>query len=132
MVRWILVATAFVLSFGFNDANAARTLVTDLMARPPAGSGAPAMSALALEACMRRAQELDRTGTAIDYEIARIDREAAEGVLLQNQINAELPMLGDYDEPALNAFQRRVIRHDELAKKFQAEFPLYPAKTEGL
>lgn len=108
MARWVLVATALVLAFG--DANAAKTLLTDLMARPPAGSGESAMSALALQACMRRAQELDRTGTAIDYEIAAIDREAAEGVLLQNQINAELPMLGNYDEPALNAFQRRVIR----------------------
>jgi hypothetical protein len=131
MVRWILVATAFVLAFGFNDANAARTLVTDLMARPPAGSGAPAMSALALEACMHRAQQLDRTGTAIDYEIAVIDRETAEGVLLQNQINAELPMLGDYDELVLNAFQRRVVRYDELAKKFQAEFPLYQQKQKA-
>ena len=131
MARWVLVATAFVLAFGFNDANAARTLLADLMARPPAGSGESAMSALALEACMRRAQELDRTGTAIDYEIAAIDREAAEGVLLQNQINAELPMLGDYDEPALNAFQRRVIRHEELAKKFQAEFPLYQQKQKA-
>ena len=80
---------------------------------------------------MHRAQELDRTGTAIDYEVAAIDREAAEGVLLQNQINAELPMLGDYDEPALNAFQRRVIRHEELAKKFQAEFPLYRQKQKA-
>ncbi len=80
---------------------------------------------------MRRAQELDRTGTAIDYEIAAIDREAAEGVLLQNQINAELPMLGGYDEPALNEFQRRVIRHEELAKKFQAEFPLYQQKQKA-
>ena len=70
MTRWVLAATAFVLAFGSNDANAARTLLADLVARPPAGSGEPAMSALALEACMRRAQELDRTGTTIDYEIA--------------------------------------------------------------
>lgn len=131
MARWVLVVTVFVLAFAFNDANAAKTLLTDLMARPPGGSGESAMSALALQACMRRAQELDRTGTAIDYEIAAIDREAAEGVLLQNQINAELPMLGNYDEPALNAFQRRVIRHEELAKKFQAEFPLYQQKQKA-
>jgi hypothetical protein len=131
MARWVLVATAFVLAFGSNHANAAKTLLTDLMARLPAGSGEPAMSALALEACMRRAQELDRTGTAIDYEIAAIDREAAEGVLLQNQINAELPILGGYDESALNAFQRRVIRHEELAKKFQGEFPLYQQKQKA-
>jgi hypothetical protein len=131
MGRWVLVATALVLAFAFNDAKAARTLLADLMARQPAGSAEPAMSALALQACMRRAQELDRTGTAIDYEIAAIDREAAEGVLLQNQINAELPMLGGYDEPELNAFQRRVIRHEELAKKFQAEFPLYQQKQKA-
>jgi hypothetical protein len=65
-----------------------------------------------------------------DYEIAAIDREAAEGVLLQNQLNAELPMLGGYDEPALIEFQRRVTRHEELAKKFQAEFPLYQQKQK--
>jgi hypothetical protein len=130
MTRWISVATAFVLAFGSNDADAARTLLADLVARPPAGSSEPAMSALALEACMARAQELDRTGTTIDYEIAAIDREAAEGVLLQNQLNAELPMLGGYDEPALIEFQRRVTRHEELAKKFQAEFPLYQQKQK--
>ena len=41
-------------------------------------------------------------------------------------------MLGGYDEPGLNAFQKRVIRHEELAKKFKAEFPLLPGKAEGL
>jgi hypothetical protein len=88
------------------------------------------MAAPTLEACMRRAQEIDRAGTAIDYEIAAIDREAAEGVLLEKQLDAELPMLGDYDEPALNEFQRRLIRHEELAKKFQTEFPLYQEKQK--
>ena len=89
------------------------------------------MSALALEACVRRAQDLDRAGVAIDLEIAAIDREAAETLLLQKQLNAELPMIGGYDEPALNEFQRRVIRHEELAKKFQMEFPLYQDKQRA-
>jgi hypothetical protein len=80
---------------------------------------------------VRRAQELDRTGTAIDYEIAAIDREAAEALLLQKQLNAELPTVGEYDEPALNEFQRRVIRHEELAQKFQREFPLYQNKQKA-
>ena len=75
------MATAVVLVFCAIDANAARTLLKDLMARAPAGADDPAMSELALEACVRRAQELDRTGTAIDYEIAAIDREAAEALL---------------------------------------------------
>jgi hypothetical protein len=131
MVRPVLLAMMIALAFSATDANAARTLLTDLMARPPAESSEPAMSALALEACMRRAQELDRAGTAIDYEIAAIDREVAETQLLQNQLNAELPILGSYDEPALNEFQRRVIRHEQLAKKFQAEFPLYQKKQKA-
>jgi hypothetical protein len=131
MARRILMATAVVLVFSAVDANAARTLLKDLMARAPAGADDPAMSELALEACVRRAQELDRTGTAIDYEIAAIDREAAEALLLQKQLNAELPTAGDYDEPALNEFQRRVIRHEELARKFQMEFPLYQNKQKA-
>jgi len=131
MARRVLIATAVVLVFCGFDANAARTLLKDLMARAPAVTDGPAMSELALEACVRRAQELDRTGTAIDYEIAAIDREAAEALLLQKQLNAELPTVGEYDEPALNEFQRRVIRHEELAQKFQREFPLYQNKQKA-
>ena len=125
------MATAVVLVFCAIDANAARTLLKDLMARAPAGADGPVMSELALEACVRRAQELDRTGTAIDYEIAAIDREAAEALLLQKQLNAELPTVGEYDEPALNEFQRRVIRHEELARKFQMEFSRYQDKQKA-
>ena len=108
-----------------SEADAARPLLAELLARAPVEAGKPAMSPLALEACLRQARELDRTGTAIDNEIAGIDRLAAEGIFLQNQINAEMPMLGGYDEPGLNDFQRRMIRHEELARKFEREFPLY-------
>lgn len=131
MARPVLLAAAFAFAFGAIDANAARTLLKDFMVRPPAGADEPAMSVLALEACLRRAQELDRTGTAIDYEIAAIDREAAEALLLQKQLNTELPMVGAYDEPALNEFQRRVVRHEELARKFQMEFPRYQDKQKA-
>ena len=113
-----------------SEADAARPLLAELLARAPAAAGQPVMSPLALEACLRQARELDRTGTAIDTEIAAIDRLAAEGMFLQNQIDAELPMLGGYDEPGLNDFQHRMIRHEELAKQFQAEFPLYQQKQK--
>jgi len=119
------------LALSASEANAARPLLVQLLARAPVAGGKPAMSALALEACLRRARELDATGTAIDYEIAAIDRETAEAMFLQNQINAEMPMLGGYDEPGLNAFQKRVIRHEELTKKFKAEFPLYQEKQKA-
>jgi hypothetical protein len=117
--------------FGAGDAQAARPLLAELVARAPVGAGQRAMSGLALEACLRRARELDLTGTALDTEVAAIDRLAAEGMFLQNQINAELPILGGYDEPGLNEFQHRLMRHEDLAKKFQAEFPLYHQKQKA-
>ena len=40
-------------------------------------------------------------------------------------------MLGGYDEPGLNAFQKRLIRHEKLAKKFKAEFPMYQQKKKA-
>ena len=119
------------LVLGASEADAARPLLAELLARAPVAAGQPAMSALALEACLRQARELDRTGSAIDTEIAAIDRLAAEGMFLQNQIDAELPMLGGYDEPGLNDFQHRLIRHEQLAKQFQAEFPLYQQKQKA-
>jgi len=131
MASRVLVA-AFALTFCHGDpAWAARALLADLFTRPPAESGAKVMSVLALEACVRKAQELDREGTGIDFEIAAIDREAAEALWLQKRINSELPALGDFDEAELNEFQRRVIRHEELAKKFQSEFPRYQEKQKA-
>jgi hypothetical protein len=120
-----VAALPVALLLGAGNARAARPLLAELLARAPVEGGQSAMSALALEACLRQARELDKTGTAIDVEIAAIDREAAEAMFLENQINAEIPTLGGYDEPGLNAFQKRVIRHEELAKKFKAEFPTY-------
>lgn len=126
-----IAALPALLVFGTSDADAARPLLAELLARAPVKAGQPAMSPLALEACLLKARELDRTGTAIDYEIAEIDRKTAEAMFLQNQINAEIPMLGGYDEPGLNAFQKRVIRHEELTKQFKAEFPLYQQRQKA-
>jgi len=126
----LLVFTA-TLVLTASEANAARPLLAELLARAPVDAGQPAMTSLALQACLRLARELDRTGSAIDTEIAAIDRLAAEGMFLQNQIDAELPMLGGYDEPGLNDFQHRLIRHEKLAKQFQAEFPLYQQKQKA-
>ena len=134
MTRSDLIAMAALpvaLLLNAGHANAARPLLAELLARAPLDAGKPAMSPLALEACLRQARELDTTGTAIDYEIAAIDREAAEGMFLQNQINAEMPMLGGYDEAGLKDFQRRMIRHEQLAKKFQAEFPRYQQRQKA-
>ena len=124
-----IAALPAALVLSASQADAARPLLAELLARAPAKQ--PIMSPLALEACLRAAQELDVTGTAIDYQIAAIERETAEAMFLENQINAEIPVLGGYDEPGLNAFQKRVIRHAELAKKFKAEFPVYRQKKKA-
>ena len=129
MNRLVFAALIATLPLCTGNAFAARTLVAELLARAPAADGQPAnqpvMSGLALEACLRRAGELDRTGVTVDTEVAAIDRLAAEGMFLQNQIDAEMPALNGYDEKALNEFQRRVIRHEELARKFKTDFPTY-------
>ena len=126
----LLVFTA-TLVLTASEADAARPLLAELLARAPVDAGQPAMTSLALQVCLRLARELDRTGTAIDTEIAAIDRLAAEGMFLQNQIDAELPRMGGYDEPGLNDFQHQLIRHEQLAKQFQAEFPLYQQKQKA-
>jgi hypothetical protein len=126
----LLVFTA-TLVLTASEADAARPLLAELLARAPVDAGQPAMTSLALQACLRLARELDSTGSAIDTEIAAIDRLAAEGMFLQNQIDAELPRLGGYDEPGLNDFQHQLIRHEQLAKQFQDEFPLYQQKQKA-
>jgi hypothetical protein len=132
MTRLVAIAALpALLVFGTSETHAARPLLAELLARTPVKAGQPAMSPLVIEACLRKARELDATGTAIDYEIAAIDRETAEAMFLENRINAEIPILGGYDEPGLNAFQKRVIRHEELAKKFKVEFPLYRQKQKA-
>ena len=126
-----VAALPMAILLGAGNAHAARPLLAELLARAPVEAGAPVMSALSLEACLRQARELDKTGIAIDYEIAEIDRETAEAVFLENQINAEIPVLNGYDEAGLAAFQQRVIRHEELANKFKAEVPLYRQRQKA-
>ena len=132
MIRATLLAIAALpaaLLLGASQADAARPLLAEFLARAPAKQ--PIMSPLALEACLRTARELDATGIAIDYQIAAIERETAEAMFLENRINAEFPVLNGYDEAALVAFQKRVIRHEELAKKLKAEFPVYRQKKKS-
>jgi hypothetical protein len=129
--RLALLTLTVALFLSASEADAARPLLAELLARAPAGAGQPVMSPLALEACLRTARKFDRTGSAIDDEIAAIERLATEGVFLQNQIDAELPMLDGYDESGLNDFQHRMIRHEQLATKFQAEVPRYRQKQKA-
>ncbi|MEP7030823.1 MAG: hypothetical protein ABI830_07815 [Pseudolabrys sp.] len=110
---------------GAGSAEAARALVNDLLIRPPAAAGKLAMDRAALEACLVRARDLDIVGVEVDGEVDDADHLAAEGLILQNRINAELPMVGGFDENRLKAFEARLRRRKELATKFEADFPVY-------
>jgi len=81
----------FLVVLGPTGANAARTLLAELLARAPTEAADTTMSALALEACVRRARDLDNPGTAIDYEIAAIDREVAEGFFCRTNFGINRP-----------------------------------------
>ena len=107
------------------DVLAARALLNELLIRAPAAAGQPAMTSQELEACLDRARTLDIAGVEVDIEVTDVDRLAAEGMFLQNRINAEIPTVGDYDEKQLKAFQSRLSRHEELAHKFQTDFSVY-------
>lgn len=122
----ILVRRLTILLFGLwtiEPALAARPLLAELLGRAPVPAGG--MSALALEACIIRARELEKAGLALDNEVAAMDRLAAEDRLLKNRINAEIGAVNDYDEAGIKAFQERVIRQSELNRTFEAAFALY-------
>jgi hypothetical protein len=132
MSHWstgFMVAAA--LGFLTAPAQAARPLLAELLARPPATEGVPAMSALALEACLTRARALDGEGDALDAAVVAIDRLAAEDLFLKNRIRAEIGAVDGYDEAGLKAFQQRVIRQSEVTKAFEAELPLYRQKQKA-
>jgi hypothetical protein len=63
MTRSTLLAMAALpaaLLSGAGETQAARPLLAELLARASVDAGQPAMSPLALEACLRQARELDR------------------------------------------------------------------------
>ena len=120
-----LAATALLI-FGGIKANAARSLLTELTARPPAAAGAhAALTADKLEACLRAARTLDTSGQALDAEISAIEQITAESMFLQFVINSQFATLNGADKTAVAEFEQRTRRHEELARKFKTDYPVY-------
>lgn len=128
LLRLALLAAVAALVLGAGEANAARTLLADLMARPPAAEGAkPALTPGKLEACLREARDLDKTGIGLDAEISAIEQTSAEAMFLQHLINMQFARLNGADKAAIAEFEQRTHRHEELTQKFKAAYPLYQA-----
>jgi hypothetical protein len=119
MIKRAAIATLLMLAAG--QAMAERGLLDTLMARPPAAISEPAMSTLALEACLKLAASLDRTGVKIAGQGARLERLNAEHAALESQINAELDQLSHYDAQQMAAFQRRVARNDDVERELRSD-----------
>jgi hypothetical protein len=123
MIRKLAITILLMLAAG--EAMAERALLAGLLARSPAGPNDPAMSALALEACLKLATSLDRTGAKVAGQAAKIERLNAEHIALQNQINAELDQLGHYNAQQMAAFQRRVAHNDDVERKLRGDRPAH-------
>lgn len=123
MIRRAAIAT--LLTLATSQAMAERALLDTLMARTPAAASEPAMSALALEACLKLASSLDRTGLKVAGQGALIERLSAEHAALQNQINSELDQLSHYDPQQMAAFQRRVAHNDDVERKLRSDGPAH-------
>lgn len=129
MLRRAAIAALLTLTVG--PATAERAFLAGLMARPPASASEPAMSALALEACLKLAASLDRSGAKIASDGARIRKLAAERADLQNQINAELDQLSHYDSQQMAAFQRRVTHNDDVEGELNSGGPAHEKETKA-
>lgn len=126
--RWRLakLAAAALLIVSGSEARAARSLLAELTARPPAAAGAhAALTSEKLEACLRAARALDASGQALDGEISAIEQITAESMFLQFVINSQFTTLNGADKAAVAEFEQRTRRHDELARKFKTDYPAY-------
>ncbi|MGB7258700.1 MAG: hypothetical protein ACRECC_01460 [Pseudolabrys sp.] len=123
-LTWLALAAA--LTFGAGDAEAARGLLPQLLARAPAtGGGKAALAADKLEACLRRARDLDKTGVALDEQMSDVQRTTAEAMFLQYQNNMQLPSLDSADDQAKTDLGLRMARHDELSQQLKSQYAAY-------
>jgi hypothetical protein len=129
MIKRAAIATLLMLAAG--QAMAERGLLDTLMARPPAAISEPAMSTLALEACLKLAASLDRAGRTIADAGAAIERLAAQRLALRNQINAELDQLSHYDAQQMAAFQRRVAHSDDVERELRSDRAAHQKEREA-
>ena len=126
------LALTAALVFGAGDAHAARALLHELMVRVPAAESAkPALPADKLEACMRTARDLDKTGVALDEQISEVERVTAEAMFLQYQLNMKFPRLDGGDENAMADFSAQSARHDALSRQFKEKYEAYQARDKS-
>lgn len=129
MIGRAAITTLLVLAVG--PAMAEGTLLAGFLERSPVAPNQPAMSALALEACLKLAASLDSIGAKVASGGARIAKLTAERFALQDQINAELDQLSHYDAREMAAFQRRVTRNDDVERELRSGRPAHENEAKA-
>ncbi len=131
MIKRAAIAALLILTLTAGLAVADSAFLARLLKRSPAALSEPAMSALALEACLKLAATLDRDGAKVASDGARIEKLTAERAALQNQINAELDQLSHYDSQQMAAFQRRVTRNDDVERELHSGGPAHEKESKA-
>src|SRR5689334_22194016 len=130
MTQLLRICLIAVLAIASSEANALHTSLAQFLARTPVEANA-SLNADQVEACLKAAQGLDRTGNELDMQMEAIQTASGQAMFLQYLNRAQLPRLDDADDDTRNEFAQRVGQHDALRRKLDADIPLYEKPSAG-
>ena len=110
------------------EAQALHTSLAQFLARASVETNA-SLNAEQVEACMRRARDLDRLGNELDMQMEAIQTASGQAMFLQYLNRAQLPRLDDADEDTRGEFAQRTVQHDALRRKLDADIPAYEKRS---
>jgi hypothetical protein len=113
---------AFALTGG--AAHALHTSLAQFVARAPVETNA-SLNAGQVEACMKRARDLDHLGNELDMQMEAIQTASGQAMFLQYLNRTQLPRLDDADDDTRAEFAQRMVQHDTLRRKLDTDVPAY-------
>jgi hypothetical protein len=118
----VLLFAAVVVASG--DAQALHTSLAQFLARVPVEANA-SLTLDQVEACVKTAHALDRTGNELDMQMEAIQTASGQAMFLHYLNRAQLPRLDDAGADARAEYDQRVGQHDALRRKLGADIPIY-------
>jgi len=128
MKRSLRTALLAAFSLTGGEAQALHTSLAQFLARAPVEANA-SLSAEQVEACMKRARELDRLGNELDMQMEAIQTASGQAMFLQYLNRTQLPRLDDADQDTRSEFAQRTIQHEALRRKLDADVPAYEKRV---
>jgi hypothetical protein len=112
------------IAFAAGEAQALHTSLAQFLARTAVEAN-PSLNAAQVEACMKKAADLDRFGNELDMQMEAIQTASGQAMFLQYLNRAQLPRLDDANDGTRAEFAQRVGQHDALRRKLDADIPVY-------